>query len=87
MKWLRNKMSTLFSRTLFGMLAVSLTVLIITAGSLFVWFRTEMVRGYYELIHAAMGKHGCGFLRKYFRCQAAASGLVRFCGRGQPPAG
>lgn len=55
MKWLRNKMSTLFSRTLFGMLAVSLTVLIITAGSLFVWFRTEMVRGYYELIHAAMG--------------------------------
>ncbi len=55
MKWFQERMKTLFSRTLFGMLAISLTVLVITAVSLFVWFRTEMVAGYYELLHAAMG--------------------------------
>ena len=43
MKWFQERMKTLFSRTLFGMLAISLTVLVITAVSLFVWFRTEMV--------------------------------------------
>lgn len=55
MKWLREKTRTLFSKTLLGMLAISLTVLIITAVGLFLWFRIEMVRGYYDLIGAAMG--------------------------------
>ena len=66
MKWFQERMKTLFSRTLFGMLAISLTVLVITAVSLFVWFRTEMVAGYYELLHAAMGNTDAVFSGKYF---------------------
>ncbi len=63
MKWLREKTGTLFSKTLFGMLAISLTVLVVTAGGLFVWFRTEMVRGYYELTGAVMGNTDAVFSR------------------------
>lgn len=42
MKWLREKTKTLFSKTLLGMLSISLTVLIVVAAVLFAWFRTQM---------------------------------------------
>lgn len=63
MKWLRAKTKSLFSKTLLGMLSVSLTVLIIVAAILFAWFRSQMVKGYYELTRAAMGNTDAVFSR------------------------
>ena len=45
------------------MLSVSLTVLIIVAAILFAWFRSQMVKGYYELTRAAMGNTDAVFSR------------------------
>ena len=63
MKWLRERTKSLFSKTLLGMLSVSLTVLIIVAAILFAWFRSQMVKGYYELTRAAMGNTDAVFSR------------------------
>ena len=63
MKWLREKTKTLFSKTLLGMLSISLTVLIVVAAVLFAWFRTQMVEGYYELTRATMGNTDAVFSR------------------------
>lgn len=52
--WIKDKTKSLFSKTVLGMLSVSLTVLIIVAAILFTWFRTQMVKGYYDLIQATM---------------------------------
>lgn len=63
MKWLRERTKSLFSKTLLGMLSVSLTVLIVVAAILFAWFRSQMVKGYYELTRAAMGNTDAVFSR------------------------
>lgn len=54
MCWLRNNTKTLFSKTLLGMLSISLTVLVIVVTVLFIWFRLQMVNGYYELTGTTM---------------------------------
>jgi len=55
MNWFRRKTKTLYSKTLLGMFTISLIVLIIVAAILFVWFRAEMIGGYYDLTRATMG--------------------------------
>ncbi|MDO4294215.1 MAG: hypothetical protein Q4C65_13450 [Eubacteriales bacterium] len=51
--WLRGR--SLYSKTVLGMLAISLTVLILTASILLLRFRAEMTEGYRELTRASMG--------------------------------
>ena len=53
MGWLKNKTGTLFSKTVLGMLSVSLTVLIAAIIVLFFWFRVQMAEGYRELTYEA----------------------------------
>ena len=54
MGWLKDKTGTLFSKTVLGMLSVSLTVLIAAIIVLFSWFRAQMAEGYRELTYEAM---------------------------------
>lgn len=45
----------MYSKTLFGMFSISLLVLVLVAVILTIWFRAEMVRGYYDLTKTTMG--------------------------------
>lgn len=54
MGWMKDKTGTLFSKTVWGMLSVSLTVLVAAIIFLFSWFRAEMEEGYRELTYEVM---------------------------------
>ena len=53
MKWLKER--SLYSKTVLGMLTISLTVLLLVATIMLLWFRKELAAGYYNLTKAAMG--------------------------------
>ena len=66
------------------MLSVSLTVLIIVAAILFAWFRSQMVKGYYELTRAAMGNTDAVFSRSIADAKKYDYGMVCVSRRRQP---
>lgn len=53
MKWLKER--SLYLKTVLGMLTISLTVLLLVATIMLLWFRKELAAGYYNLTKAAMG--------------------------------